>query len=235
MLDKRTLGEQKEAACEWCEKLFLKKRYDQKFCSPPCGKYAKKNVHRIWLDRPDREKQNALRKERYRANHEHELLTQKEYRQANPDKVKEVARAEYRRNKERHTVRTKAYRAAHPEVRRTEYQNARQKRPWGLALTNARHRSLKKGFAFELTREWCEQKWTGRCAVSDLPFSFGTQTHFPFSPSIDRIDSSLGYIPSNCRFVLFAINSFKGSGTDESVLHMAQAIVAFQKAGAPIL
>lgn len=94
-----------------------------------------------------------------------------------------------------------------------------------MSLENAKNRSLKKGFPFDLTREWCERVWTGKCAVTGLPFAFGTQTHFPFSPSIDRIDSALGYTQTNCRFVLFAINSLKGTGTDEQMLQIAQALI----------
>ncbi len=46
-----------------------------------------------------------------------------------------------------------------------------------------------------------------------------------FSPSIDRIDSSKGYTPDNCQFVLWAINVFKGDGTLEEMYEIATALI----------
>ena len=47
----------------------------------------------------------------------------------------------------------------------------------------------------------------GRCEVTGLLFSTDTSIkRNPLSPSIDRIDSSLGYTQSNCRVVCYAVN-----------------------------
>jgi hypothetical protein len=235
VVEKQSLGEEKQGTCAWCETSFAKKRHDQRFCSPECSRKGKKAAV-PWIERHDRARLNAARNARYYANHEESKRKQNEWRRANPERVREVARAEYQRNKVAHAERSRAYRAKNTPDRNAEYKRAKEKRPWRAALINARHRSLKKGFAFDLTREWCEQNWTGFCAVSGLPFSFGTQTHFPFSPSIDRIRSDLGYTASNCRFVLFAVNSFKGTGTDEDMLLIAKAIIIqHQKELFPIL
>jgi hypothetical protein len=228
MVENESLGENKFDACAWCRAPFAKKRWDQRFCSAPCAQRAKpidRQTKLAWKDRPDREVANAARKARYHANRESILAKQRQARQENPDAFRAKEREDYRRNREAHIQRGYAYRKAHPEVRLKERQNAKRKRPWEWPLINARHRSQKKGLAFDLTREWCEQNWTGTCALSGLPFVFGTQTHFPFSPSIDRVRSSEGYTQNNCRFVLFAVNSFKGTGTDEQMLEIAQAII----------
>ncbi len=224
-MEKQTLGEEKIGACAWCEQPFAKRRFDQRFCSPPCLWKSKNAEKSQWATRSDREKQNARRKAYYQANRERELQKNREYRLANLDATRQKDREEYQRNKAAHMERSKAYRAAHPDKRNVEYRNARKRRPWKAALANARNRSAKKKLEFDLTLEWCEQNWTGFCAVTKLPFEFGTQTHFPFAVSIDRIDSSLGYLQTNCRFVLFAVNSFKGIGTDAQMLAIAQAIV----------
>jgi len=167
--------------------------------------------------------------EKYYANREQELEKYRQHRKDHPEEVRAKEREEYHRNKEKHYERVKAYRAKHPEKRNLEYKNSRQRYPWRMALENAKNRSSKKGFAFDLTREWCERNWTGHCAVSGLPFVFGTQSHFPFSPSIDRVESTKGYTQDNCRFVLFAINSFKGTGTDQDMLHIARAIIQYNQ------
>lgn len=225
-----SLGETKIGTCHICQSPFQMVRFDQKFCSSPCRDTAKKAYHHVpWAERTDRYALNQKRAERYYHNHDEELERQRDWRKKYPELAKARDKQNYERNKKAHYVRAQKYRKEHPEIRKTEYHNARKKRPWLMALTNASNRSAKKGFSFDLTREWCEQTWTGLCAVSGLPFVFGSQTHFPFAPSIDRIDSSKGYTQDNCRFVLFAVNSLKGTGTDEQMLSIAQAIVARSK------
>jgi hypothetical protein len=51
-----------------------------------------------------------------------------------------------------------------------------------------------------------------------------------FSPSIDRIDPEIGYLETNCRFVLFAINGLKGRGTDADLFAIAHALVKADEA-----
>ena len=233
---KTTRGEEKTGTCQICYAVFSKTRFDQKFCSEPCREEAKKFYKRTaWYERTDRKEQNARRNARYYASRPEALDKQKQWRLEHPEEAKAREKRYYEQNKERYLVRCAAYRKAHPELRAKEYQNRRERYPWFAALENAQNRSRKKGFAFDLTREWCVQNWSGKCAVSGLPFQTGTQSHFPFSVSIDRIRSNLGYIQTNCRFVLFAINSFKGTGTDEMMFQIANAILSHQKALPPKL
>jgi hypothetical protein len=228
-VERHSLGEAKEGTCK-CGAVFQKKRFDQIFCSPRCLRNDKKQRHRVpWELRADRERLNQIRSESYYANRETHLARAREWRKAHTEEARARDRATYQRNKASRAVSAKKYRAKYPKKRNEEYKRARQRRPWAMALANAKHRSAKKSWAFDLTREWCERNWTGRCAVSDLPFVFGTQTHFPFSPSVDRIDGAKGYTQDNCRFVLFAINSFKGAGSDQDMLHIARAIIQYNQ------
>lgn len=74
--------------------------------------------------------------------------------------------------------------------------------------------------------EWAEKRWTGKCEITGLPFILSTQRNpYLFSPSLDKIVPSLGYVPDNCRFILHAVNALKGAGTDEQMLEIAKAIV----------
>ena len=229
------MSKKKTTLCAWCNEPFEMTRYDSRFCSKQHGRNFH-NAQADWKRRKDRITQNEKRRKRYHANKEVVLAKQREFRKNNQEIVREKDCAEYQRNKQKHFERAKRYRAEHPEKRNLEYKRSREKYPWLHSLLNARNRSLKKKFSFDLTREWCVQNWTGKCAVTGLDFVFGTQTHFPFAPSIDRIDSSKGYLQTNCRFVLFAVNSLKGTGTDEQMIQIAQAIVNLhQKAALPML
>lgn len=95
---------------------------------------------------------------------------------------------------------------------------------WRLA-SGARVRAEKKGLSYDLTKEWAEKRWTGRCELTGMKFVVAAKTMSPYSPSLDRIDPKLGYTQGNCRFILMGVNSLKNTGTDEDVMRIAEAIV----------
>ena len=98
--------------------------------------------------------------------------------------------------------------------------------PWYFCLDRAKERSRKKQIPFDLTPEWAISRYTGKCELTGLPFVNGVKGFYPFSPSIDRIDSSKGYEQHNCRFILMAINVFKGRMADDEMMKIAMALVA---------
>jgi len=59
------------------------------------------------------------------------------------------------------------------------------------------------------------EKQGGKCVLSDLPMSH--QYHDLYSMSIDRINSSLGYIKGNVQLVCKGINLMKNNDTNEAV------------------
>lgn len=65
----------------------------------------------------------------------------------------------------------------------------------------------------------------GRCEVSGLPFNFEVHgKRRPFAPSIDRIDSSVGYTPTNSRLVCFAVNVGMNCWGDAPFLRICRAL-----------
>jgi hypothetical protein len=101
-------------------------------------------------------------------------------------------------------------------------------------LKTTEKRSIKKGWEFDLTKEWLSEKVNkGVCELSKIPFLYskGTQkTHFnPLTPSIDRIDSSKGYTKDNCRVVLAAVNMGIGEWGLEMYLKIASKVIENQK------
>lgn len=137
------------------------------------------------------------------------------------------AQARYRSNaSDASRQRLKRYMKTYARVRsrkvRTVY-------PWLELIHAAKSRATKSSLDFDLTREWAESRWTGKCELTQIPFTPPEQrTGYKlrnFFPSIDKIDPKLGYIKSNCRFVLWGVNSLKRDGTDEDMYVIALALI----------
>lgn len=95
-------------------------------------------------------------------------------------------------------------------------------------LNNAKKRTHKWS-DFDIDRQFIEEKLRkGVCEVTGLPFDFtspGQSRKNPFAPSIDRIDNNIGYIKSNVRLVLWAVNLMHGEMTDEQLVNMCKAVI----------
>jgi len=77
-------------------------------------------------------------------------------------------------------------------------------------LSAIKARSRKAGLPTDMTRGWLKGKlFAGTCELSGRGFVLEGSSKYrvhPFSPSVDRIDSSRGYTEENCRMVLSCIN-----------------------------
>ena len=83
----------------------------------------------------------------------------------------------------------------------------------------------------ELTPEWILEKLEqGVCEVTGLPFTYGVEARNPWSPSLDRIDPSIGYTLENTRVVVWIYNAAKNVFTDSDVMLMAHAVCLNGKA-----
>lgn len=94
---------------------------------------------------------------------------------------------------------------------------------------SARSRAKKYGFEYKLPDGWCEQAFEaqdGKCAVSLIPFRIDRSKRSPFMPSLDRIDPSKGYHPSNCRLVAYIVNCALNQFGEDALTEMSRAIVA---------
>jgi hypothetical protein len=218
-----------ELDCPECGKLFEKTHWRKRFCSFPCQNRTKARNWRAAnpeqakvLDKRTREKCRDRRLPRMRAWHHANKNAQNAKRRVWHHGHKEQANAN----------RSALYYADHEqnkEKQKVRNYDSRIDTPWRKLLHSARQRACKKKVPFFLTDAWGEKSWTGRCAITNLPFEIGLRTSGPkmFSPSIDRIVPSLGYVPENCRFVLWAVNAFKSVGTDQDMILIARAILEY--------
>lgn len=113
---------------------------------------------------------------------------------------------------------------------RTYFERTAGLHPWMYLFRGAKQRAKKSGVAFDLDDAWGRQRWTGKCELTGMDFSPPEKRKGSklknLSPSIDRIEASGGYTKDNCRFVLWAVNSFKSDSPDADMYRIAEALIA---------
>jgi hypothetical protein len=138
----------------------------------------------------------------------------KRWNARNPDKRREMKREQMRRAA-----------AANPKKYQSRVEHF-QCTPYGRAcslLAQAKRSAAVKGMEFSLEKDDIVVAIAeGVCSVTGIPFDLAR--HNPWSPSLDRIDSSLGYTKENTRVVCWMFNAAKNKWRDEDVLRMCEAI-----------
>lgn len=100
-------------------------------------------------------------------------------------------------------------------------------------FSGAKARAKKNGKSFTLTEQDIHQlideaNW--RCQLTGIPFETGRRGYKfgPFRPSVDRIDSSLGYVPGNVRLVCTSVNLALGQWGEEAFKKISIGYVLMQ-------
>lgn len=82
---------------------------------------------------------------------------------------------------------------------------------------------------FSITVEWAQEKIErGICERTGLPLLLSA-TSGPWVPSLDRVDSSMGYTVENTQMVCWMYNAAKNQYTDADVLRFAEALCIAKK------
>ena len=88
----------------------------------------------------------------------------------------------------------------------------------------------KRGYEWNLTKEMVEKKYEeqdGICALSGIIME--PKTKSPYRPSIDRIDSSKGYVNGNFQFICSMVNVMKNKFDEENFIRMCYLIGIYSK------
>ena len=97
-------------------------------------------------------------------------------------------------------------------------------------LNNAKQRSKRSGYEFDLDHKWIEGKLKiGLCEATGLPLLIeinGGKGHRnnSFSPSLERVDNSKGYTKNNVQVVCWIYNRAKGAFPIEDLFTMLKAL-----------
>jgi len=142
-------------------------------------------------------------REHYLKNRDKYLLKAKQWALDNPDRVKEISRKWQLDNPDRFKQHQLKYRKSNPKK---------------FMVSHARRRALKVGREFTITWE----------DLPDIPqycpllgIEINVWAELSHRPSIDRIDSSLGYIPGNVQIISQRANMLKNNATGIELLCLA--------------
>jgi hypothetical protein len=110
--------------------------------------------------------------------------------------------------------------------------NLRKERPAKAILYRIKSSANRSGYPFQLSENWVQARLdAGVCEATGLPL---VMKHYQpgkrggrgfFSPSVDRIDNGVGYIPSNTRLVCWGYNLMKNCFTDREATALSLATV----------
>lgn len=83
----------------------------------------------------------------------------------------------------------------------------------------------------DIDREFLVQLCKETCAVSGVQFQYENPYecfHNPLAPSIDRIDSTVGYYKANIQIILACINRMKGEMPNEEFMKLWKALTGVE-------
>lgn len=187
--------------CECCKQEFTPRQKTQKFCDNCLRKYSRVELQR------------AAKGEKILNEHEcprcHKMFIRRGGTQHFCDQCVSETTAFERR---------KIWEQIHPEMwerRREGKRNYLIKNYIKSKLNNARHRAEREGLEFNLTEE--DIIIPEKCPILNVPLVIGTRRNYDYSPSIDRLDNSKGYVKGNIWVVSNKANSMKNSATEEEL------------------
>lgn len=126
--------------------------------------------------------------------------------------------------------RAERYKAAR---RQLKLDNPRQR--WAhMAVLNVRRRAKAAGVAFALPKEWFVANAVDRCPLLGIELDYAATKSGRNSPSVDRRDPALGYVPGNCWVISHLANRVKSDATVEEIEMLARNLrLHFDLVGCP--
>lgn len=125
-----------------------------------------------------------------------------------PSNTKDYSRKYYLKNREKMLARNR-------EMTQVRWATKHERQ-----LVNvARNRAKKKGLSFDITEE--DIVIPDICPVLKVKMERRT----PYAPSIDRIDSSKGYIKGNVQVISLMANKMKNNSTEKDLRNFAQWVI----------
>ena len=94
-----------------------------------------------------------------------------------------------------------------------------------VLLRHAKQRALKNNLEFNL--ELSDIVIPEICPILEVPFIMGTKGDYMYTPSIDRIDNSKGYVKGNIQIISMKANTMKNSATPEELKKFCKNVLRY--------
>lgn len=98
-------------------------------------------------------------------------------------------------------------------ISKARYINHKHTEPFKHKATRAKSRAQSLKVPFNLTPEYLESIWTGKCPVLDVPISLLEQRNNEFAAELDRFIPEKGYVKGNVHFLSRRVNRLKNNVT----------------------
>lgn len=148
------------------------------------------------------------RKHRIRSRYSHEI------RFSNP-KIKSLIYKKQKLWKTHNSQKVKSY-------NNEKYNSERYKKLWMAARSRANKQNLEFSLDINKIKISIEK---GICEATGIKFNVSDEKHGAFSPSIDRIDNSIGYTNENCRVVCWCFNAGKNHFVISDFILICQKVI----------
>jgi hypothetical protein len=146
------------------------------------------------------------------------------YKEAHPERIKESNRKSkrnwYENNKEIAKERVKEYQLRDPEKHKIRQKNYRDSHKDKLWIGAAKQRAKEKGLDFSINED--DVVVPEFCPILGIPLFRIGKKHSDNSPSIDRIDSTKGYIKGNVQVLSHKANILKNSATLSELIFLGE-------------
>lgn len=154
-------------------------------------------------------------------------------RKQNPVKYNRARVQSYWSNPEKGRAKSKAYYATNPEAVLANGRKSRRVTCWEAGLvTSCKQTAKKRGFAFDLTTEYIKslyEKQNGKCFWLGIPLVPSMIPRDPRRPSVDRYDSTIGYVQGNVVLACMFANMGRSCLTPEAVREFVAELRTYYK------
>jgi hypothetical protein len=99
------------------------------------------------------------------------------------------------------------------DAKRKRYKHHKETSPFKLRCSKIKARAVAIGVPFNLTPEYLELIWEGKCPISGVPMVLDGSRDAEDAPELDRMIADKGYVEGNVAFISRKFNRIKNSAS----------------------